>query len=180
MLHNFSPKSLDIIEVVTTLQQGNKMIKDHTGPIWWETPEVGNLVVNMDAALDDQMKTNNSGVNPLLAELRAIEEGLLWVNKLHLYKFSISDCLNAINRVNMSLMNRGDLEFFTLKIRNELLNPNCKGLYFIPRTCNRVAHCLAKQALNVKALISGKEVIIELPSQHFLLICPSCVLMYHS
>uniref|UniRef100_A0A803P2Q7 RNase H type-1 domain-containing protein n=1 Tax=Cannabis sativa TaxID=3483 RepID=A0A803P2Q7_CANSA len=153
MLHNFSPKSLDIIEVVTTLQHGNKMIKDHIGPIWWETPEVGNLVINVDAALDDQMKTNSSKgvirdhlgsvihsfytflshtVNPLLAELRAIEEGLLWVNKLHLYKFSISDCLNAINRVNMSLMNRGDLEFFILKIRNELLNPNCKGLYFIP------------------------------------------------
>ncbi|KAF4372047.1 hypothetical protein F8388_000263 [Cannabis sativa] len=114
MLHNFSPKSLDIIEVVTTLQQGNKMIKDHTGPIRWKPPEVGNLVV--DAALDDQMKTNSSGgiirdhlgsvihsfytflshtVNPLLAELRAIEEGLLWAN--------------------------------------------------------RVAHCLAKKALNVKA-----------------------------
>ncbi|KAF4361149.1 hypothetical protein F8388_007604 [Cannabis sativa] len=139
----------------------------------WKPPKDGNIVINVDAAVDEQGKCSSSvgiirdhtdkvvhsftsfmshSVSLMIAELRAIKDGFLWARRLNMNHFTLClDYLNDVNKVNLISSFGGDLEFLINDIRKAMITTKCRGVFFVPRTCIRVAHCLAKQALVVKA-----------------------------
>ncbi|KAF4369737.1 hypothetical protein G4B88_022135 [Cannabis sativa] len=173
MHNNFSPKYGDVIEVAINIldeyQSHNgktdlKNIQQAADGQLWIPPEARKLVINVDASIDNSNHSSSVGgivrdhhgrcynsLPPLVAELKEIKEAISIAKDANINDFYIqSDCQNAISTVkNMATLGR-DMEFLVDNIKKGLALSRCLGVIYVPRLCNRMAHCIVKNALLVK------------------------------
>ena len=94
-------------------------------------------------------------VSPLAAELLAIKEGLLLGAELVAGRQSEpsfwveSDCLQAVSEVSRPEVACSDREATVLSLKVLMADLSCKGVKFVPREANRLAHSVAKSTLSL-------------------------------
>ncbi|XP_030479536.2 uncharacterized protein LOC115696789 [Cannabis sativa] len=105
-------------------------------------------------------------MTPLQAELQAIARGLQAGIQCQLSAFSVeSDCLQVVKLVQQEEGGCRDVDGVLAHIKSLLQNVRVRGLSFVFREANQVAHVLANEALNNKASAMWVGVVPPCASQ---------------
>ena len=103
----------------------------------------------------------------------AIREGLMLGAELDAGAFSIkSDCKQAVAILNQDGVQCLGLEAIVLELKEKMNGPSCKGLNFVYREANQLAHCVAKSASFMRSgrdrnrespFVAGVAILADLP-----------------
>lgn len=137
----------------------------------WNPPPEGWFKVNTDAAIQIQeqrmglgilirdlkggfvaatMKTSKFYDNITYAEAEAINLGIEVAERAAIRSLVIeSDCLEAVNQISIKTRNVSELSWIISEIQNQMQRLKAVKVQFSPRSCNGIAHELAKKALFV-------------------------------
>ncbi|TXG71894.1 hypothetical protein EZV62_000473 [Acer yangbiense] len=138
----------------------------------WIPPSFGTIKVNVDAALDVGRNKFSVGIvirdssgrilksaalvfngrtSTDIAEAKVIYEGLLLATSSGLQPLSIeSDSLNVVRLCNGEISTRNDVFNVICDIQFLLSRERKTSISYIPRSCNRVAHEVARRAIGLE------------------------------
>ncbi|TXG67779.1 hypothetical protein EZV62_009054 [Acer yangbiense] len=138
----------------------------------WSPPSFGTIKINVDAALDVGRNRFSAGIvirdssgrilkaaalvfkgrtSVDIAEAKAIYEGILLATTSGLQSLSIeSDSLNVVRLCNGEISTRNDVFNVICDIQFLLSRERKISISYIPRSCNMVAHEVARRAIGLE------------------------------